>query len=234
VYGYLPTLKANASFPVSGSTVDFKLDANSILDNLKMTFMGAFEAHNGSWGIFTDVLYVDLGHTKSNTRDFTIGNIELPAGTTAKVSLDLKSWLWTTAGEYRVAAEPAYTLDLLVGVRYLDIKSKLDWAITGDLGQIPAPGRSGSSEIGGGNWDALIGVKGQFRFGEGSKWSLPVYLDLGTGESDFTWQGAMGVRYAFGWGDVSAMWRYIDYQFKGSQLEDLSLNGALLGATFRW
>jgi hypothetical protein len=183
-----------------------------------MTFMGAFEAHNGSWGAITDVLYVDLGNTKSNTRDFTIGNIGLPAGATAKVGLDLKSWVWTTAGEYRVAAEPAYTLDVLAGVRYLDIDSQLDWSITGNLGEIPAPGRSGSSKVG----------------GEDRKWSLPVYLDVGTGDSDLTWQGAIGVRYAFQWGDVGAMWRYLDYQFKDSQLEELSMNGPLLGATFRW
>ena len=93
MYGYLPTLKSNASFPITGSSEEFTLDANAILDNLKMTFMGAFEAHNGSWGVFTDVLYVDLGNTKSNTRDFTIGNSGLPAGATAKVSLDLKSWV---------------------------------------------------------------------------------------------------------------------------------------------
>jgi hypothetical protein len=234
IYGYLPTLKSKAYFPITGSTQEFVLDAKAILDNLKMTFMGAFEAHNGSWGVFTDVLYVDLGNTKSNTRDFTIGDSGLPAGATAKVSLDLKSWVWTTVGVYRVAAEPAYTLDVLAGARYLDINSQLDWSITGDLGEIPAPGRSGSSKVGGSNWDALVGVKGQFHLGEGSQWSLPVYLDVGTGESDLTWQGAIGVRYAFQRGEVSAMWRYLDYQFKDSQIEDLSMNGPLFGATFRW
>jgi hypothetical protein len=177
---------------------------------------------------------MDLGHTKSNTRDFTIGGIELPAGSTAMVNLDLKSWVWTTAGAYRVAAEPAYTLDVIAGVRYLDIKSQLDWAITGNLGAIPAPGRSGSSKVGLSNWDALIGIKSKFLLGENSKWSIPVYLDVGTGDSDLTWQGLTGVTYAFRWGDVSAIWRYIDYQFKGSQFQDLSLNGPLIGATFRW
>jgi hypothetical protein len=234
VYAYLPTLSATTDFPVTGSTADLALDANAIIDNLKMTFMGAFEAHNSRWGAFTDLLYVDLGNTKSSTRDFTIGNIALPAGTTAKVGLDMKSWVWTTAGEYRVVAEPSYTVDLLAGARYLDIQQNLDWSITGDLGEIPAPGRSGNSKVSGSNWDALVGVKSRFLLGDGGQWSVPVYLDIGTGESDLTWQGAIGLKYAFQWGDVSAMWRYLDYQFKDSHLHDLNLNGPLLGVTFHW
>ena len=50
------------------------VDASTLLDHLKMTFMGAFDAHNGRWGMFTDVLYLDVGGSKSKTRDFNIGH----------------------------------------------------------------------------------------------------------------------------------------------------------------
>jgi hypothetical protein len=45
--------------------------------------------------VFTDAIYLDLGNTKSASRDFTIGNVEVPAGTTADLRLDLKGWVWT-------------------------------------------------------------------------------------------------------------------------------------------
>jgi len=64
---------------------------------------------------------------------------------------------------------------------------------------------------------------------------VPFYLDVGTGQSDLTWQVAAGVGYSFQWGEVLAMWRYLDYNFKsGSDLEELNFNGAMLGVTFRW
>jgi hypothetical protein len=43
------------------------------------------------------------------------------------------------------------------------------------------------------------------------------------------------VGYKFGWGDVFAAWRYIDYKMKsGKPIEDLNLNGGAIGVTFRW
>jgi hypothetical protein len=44
-----------------------------------------------------------------------------------------------------------------------------------------------------------------------------------------------GVGYGFGWGDVVASWRYVDYQMKsGSAIEELSFNGPAIAAAFRW
>ena len=45
--------------------------------------MGSFDAHNGRWGVFTDFLYLNLGANKQQSREFTIGGAEIPAGTTA-------------------------------------------------------------------------------------------------------------------------------------------------------
>lgn len=231
---YLPTISANTQFPVSSGGANLSLDANTILENLNMTFMGSFEAQNGRWGMFTDVVYVDLGNSKSGVHDFTIGNVGLPAGTSSYMNLDIKATLWTLVGEYRVAAEPGYTVDLLAGARYLDLETRLNWSIEGNLGSIPAGARTGTSTVGGSNWDALVGAKGRFTFGEGGKWAVPVYLDVGAGDSDLTWQGAVGLGYAFHWGEVAAMWRYIDYQFKDSKIEDMSTNGPMIGIIFRW
>jgi hypothetical protein len=50
-----------------------------------------------------------------------------------------------------------------------------------------------------------------------------------------TWEGATGVGYAFSWGEVSAMYRYMDWNAQsGKPLENLNMGGAQVAVTFRW
>jgi hypothetical protein len=233
IYGYLPKIGGKVSFPTGSSSID--VDASTIIDHLKMTFMGTLDAHNGRWGMFTDVLYLDLGGSKSNTRDFSIGHHELPADTTADLNLDLKGIIWTVAGEYRVVSDPATKVDLLAGARLFGVKPTLGWSINGDLGPIPESGRSGSKQISESIWDGIVGVKGRSSFGDNRQWFVPFYLDVGTGQSQLTWQIAGGIGYSYQWGSVFAMWRYLDYNFKsGNGLDSINMNGPMVGAAFSW
>ena len=235
IYGYLPSIGGKLSVPVDSASTGLSVSADQIIDSLKMTFMGTLDAHNGRWGAFTDVLYLDVGGNKSQTRDFAVGGSGLPASTTADVNLDLKGTVWTIAGEYRVISDPAMKMDILAGARYFGIKPTLGWSIQGDLGPIPEPGRSGSKEIDETVWDGIVGVKGAYAFGADRRWSVPFYFDIGTGQSDLTWQAAAGVAYSYHWGDLVAMWRYVDYNFKSDKnLQDMNFNGPMFGATFRW
>ena len=235
IYAYLPSVSSSTRFPTTGgSSID--VDGDTILDSLKMAFMGSLDVHNGRWGVFNDVLYLDLGNTKTGTRDFTLGNITLPASVSANLDYDLKGLIWTVAGEYRLATgNPAYTIDLLAGARLFNVKTTLDYAISGTAGSHPLAGKSGRSEVSEDLWDGIVGVKGRYAFGQNRQWYVPYYLDVGTGQSDLTWQAAGGVGYAFGWGELSAMWRYIDYSMEsGKAVESMSFNGPMFGATFRW
>jgi hypothetical protein len=235
LYGYLPTIGGKLSVPVQTGGSNINVDANTIIDNLKMAFMGTLDVHYGRWGAFTDVLYLNVSGSKSQTRDFSIGNIGLPVSTTADLSLDLKGTIWTIAGEYRAISDPAWNVDVLAGARMFGIKPTLGWSINGDLGPIAAPGRSGSKDISDTVWDGIVGVKGRYAFGDERRWFVPFYADIGTGESDLTWQVAGGVGYAFKWGEIFGMWRYLDYNFKsGKQLQDMNFNGPMLGLGFRW
>jgi hypothetical protein len=235
VYAYLPTIGGSTAFPQGGAGSDVSIDASTILDNLKFTFMGTFEARRGSWGLFTDVIYMDVGDSKSDYRQFTIGGITLPGGADTRVDYDLKGWIWTVGGVWAVSVEPAATLDLLAGARLLDIEQTLGWDITGNVGSVPLPDRTGSSITGLSNWDAIIGLKGRLALGGDGKWFAPYYADIGTGESDLTWQVMGGVGYSFNWGDVVAAWRYMDYDMKSSDaVQSLNLNGPAISAAFRW
>jgi hypothetical protein len=115
------------------------------------------------------------------------------------------------------------------------MRPKVDWALTGNVGPIALPDRAGSRELTEQNWDLVVGVKGRAKLGQGGTWFAPYYLDLGTGESKFTWQAVAGVGYTFGWGDLVATYRYTEYQMKSDQaLQDLTFSGPTIGATFRW
>ncbi len=233
--GFLPTISGTTTVPQTGSGSGVAVDASTILNNLKMTFMGAIEARKGSWGAFTDVLYMDLGNSKSGTRALSIGGLPLPADVSANATFDLKGTVWTVGGSYRVIVDPRRPLDVIAGARLLDMRETLDWQLSGNLGPVPLPARAGSAAASLSNWDALVGAKGQFSVGAGGEWFVPYYLDVGTGESKLTWQAIGGVGYRFNWGEVIAAWRHVDYQMKsGRQLESVKMDGPMIGAAFHW
>jgi len=234
IYGYFPTIGGQATFPPSGGSSSASIDIDTILDNLKSTFMGSFEARKGVWGLYTDLIYLHVGGSKSNTQSVALGGV-VPATATATVDFDLKGSMWTLAGTYRGTNAPELTADALFGLRRLDITPKLRWTFGGNVGPILLADRAGQRESDVENWDAVIGVKGRAMFGADRRWFAPYYLDFGAGESKFTWQGMAGIGYAFGWVDVLAAWRYIKYDMKsGGALQDLDFNGPGIAVVFRW
>ena len=234
LYGYFPTLSGKTTFPPTGGG-SASVDIDTILDNLKFTFMGQFEARKGAWGAYTDVVYLDLGNSKSGARELAIGDRGLPAGASADLDFDMKGWLWTLAGTYRAVSRPDYTLDVVAGARMLDIEQTLGWKLDGNIGSVPVLDHSGQRKAELSNWDAVVGVKGRASFGADRRWFVPYYADVGAGQSKFTWQATVGIGYSFDWGGIVAAWRYIDYDMKsGKAIEDLSFNGPGIAVVFGW
>jgi hypothetical protein len=235
IYGWFPSIDGSTRFPTGGSGPSIEVDAGDVIDALKFTFMGALDVRKGQWGAFTDVIYVDLGATKSGSRDFTVGQMALPAGVTVNASLDMKSWVWTLAGTYGLDNTKQNTTDLLFGARMLYIKQTLDWAFSGSIGSLGLPGASGRAEVDDTNWDAVVGLKGVATISDDRRWVLPYYLDIGAGQSKFTWQALAGVGYSFDWGTATLAWRYLEYEFKSdAAIEDMNFSGPLLGVSFKF
>ena len=234
IYGWVPTINGEVNFPGDKGSTDIHVNGANVISHLKMTFQGSLDANNGRWGIFNDVVYVDVGGVKSQSHDFSIGDVGIPATATAEKSLDLKSLIWTVAGEYRVASDPTWTMDLLAGARLLRMKPTLTYTITGDLGTVAIPGRNGVKQVDEGIWDGIFGVKGRYTFGDDGKWFVPFYLDVGTGQSQLTWQISGGLGYSYSWGSVFATWRYLDYRFSGKALDNISMSGPMLAVALRW
>ncbi len=118
------------------------------------------------------------------------------------------------------------TVDVLVGARYLDAESTLTLSL-GAAG--PRPSASDSASV----RDGVIGVKGGVNITP--KWYLPYYLDVGTGQSDLTWQALGGIGYRFKWVNLVLAYRHIQWNFKSdSAFKDMSFSGPAIGVTFRW
>ena len=234
VYAWFPSVSGQSRFPAGtgGSSVDINSDV--VLDSLKFAFMGTLEAQKGRYGLWTDVIYLDLEGDKSGTREASITRLAIPVGADLNANLQIKGWLWTIAGTYSVVQTPEHSMDVLLGARLLDVESRLNWQFTGNVGALPIAA-TGASSIDQSLWDGIIGIKGRLSFGDDRKWFVPYYFDIGTGESDLTWQALVGVGYQFSWGAVTAAYRYLDYEFKtGKPMEDLNFSGPAIGLTFRW
>lgn len=234
IYGWFPDISGQTHVPVPGGG-DFTIGIGDILDNLKFTFQGSFDARKGNWGLVTDVIYLDVGATRKDVVNGMVGGTQLPWEINGKVGLDMKSLVWSAAGYYRMVEEPDKSFDMLAGVRYADIEQGINWSLSGDIGETPLPGREGKVNISADYWDFIIGLRGQFTLGQSGKWFIPYYADIGTGESDMTWQALAGLGYSFNWGEVAAVYRYLDYDLpSGKPIADMNLSGPAVGAVFRW
>jgi hypothetical protein len=215
--------------PSGGRTINVHASAGDILKSLKFGVMAMGEARHGEWSVFTDLIYARLADDKTEVRSVTGpgGLVEIPVTVAAKAGLKLT--VWTTAGAYSLYHEGNTTADAFVGTRYLGTSPSLEWQFTGPLMLLPQSGRVERDTQ---QWNAIMGFKGRYAFGA-SPWSIPYYADIGTGGSEVTWQAMAGIDYAFSWGDVSLMYRYLYFRPGGTKLvEDLAMHGPALAVKF--
>ncbi len=206
-----------------GSDIDIGFD--DLISNLNMAFMGDFEARKSKWSLAADLIYLNVGAGGG-------GRVPISAepGVSLQVDADVKlrAWVMGFTGGYNLWQSERGTLDAIAGARYLEVKVTLD--ATDRLGPLA---RQRETTASGANWDAIVGVKGDINLAD--RWYAPYYLDVGTGDSDFTWQIAAGVGYRFDWGEVNLFYRYMDWDFNsGSALDNLNLSGPMLGARFNF
>ena len=238
VYGWFPTVSSETTFPASSGGGSTKLDAGDYLDSLRFAFMGTFEARKGKFGLLTDYIYLDFDAEKGSSRDLSfsgpLGLVSFPADTSASVDLRLRGWAWGLAGTYALVEKPNYEMQLLGGVRLLKIDTTVDWTLRGNIAALPQFTRAGAYTTKDDVWDVIVGAKGTLKLGDG-KWFVPYYVDVGTGQSDLTWQAMGGIGYSFSWGEVLGAYRHLDYRFgQDTGMKALSFSGPAIAVGFRW
>ena len=189
----------------TGSDVD--LDFDDIISDVNFALMGAAGASKGKWSLGVDLIYVNVDDSD-----------DIAPGVSANV--ELTNWVITPLVGYRIADTGKSRLDIVGGARYLYLEAEL---------RIDALGARVDDS--GSNWDAVVGARGSIDFAD--KWYLLGYLDIGTGESDLTWQALGGVGYRFKHFDLVAAYRYLSWEFDDDQaLEEQQLHGPALGIRF--
>ena len=116
--GWFPAISGTTMFPSGASGPSIDVSMGDVVDALKFTFQGTFEARRGQWGLWTDLVYADFGASRQHSRDFTIGGNQIPVGVDANLVLDIKSWIWTLAGllAWAIWRERPWAKNLLFGV----------------------------------------------------------------------------------------------------------------------
>ena len=242
-YMWLPTINGNLNYelpPSSGEgRFNVEIGPNDYLAHLKFAMLLNGDMRKGRYSAVSDVLYMNLGSEASTVRsiDFA-GGERLPVDTTvnSQTASALKVMLWTVAGGYTVNHDPDAPVDVIAGMRYIGIDTHAEWQLQTTLstpgGEHTFPS-SGSMKQRADLFDGIIGVRGRAHFGD--RWTVPYYLDAGTGSAKWTWQAMTGISYGYRWGDVGLVYRHLAYdQKQPGILKNLNMSGPALAFSFRF
>jgi hypothetical protein len=241
-YVWLPTISGSLNYdtPAGGGDGVPRVDVGPTdwLDLLNGAILLRGEARKERFFVFADVVY--LGLESDDDRVVSVlpgsgGAISVDASVTLDTQTELDGFTGTLAGGFNIHRDETSSTDIFAGARYFSVDTQTSWNLSADI-ELPGGGtvlsRQGSIESGLDSWDAIIGIQGERQIGNG-KWSLPYYLDIGTGDSDLTWQVIAGASYAFGWGDLVLSYRHFEYDGGPKELmENFSFSGPVLGFRF--
>ena len=239
-YLWLPNINGTLKYqvpPGTGGSPEVQVGPYDYLEALRFAMMISGEVRKGRGLIFTDLIYLDFSNEKSEVKTIDFGGSSVSSSGNVSTNSTLRGGAWTLAGGYAVLPGRPVALDVFGGLRYFGLHASTDWqlalAVTGPGGGQTFP-RAGSVSERLDLWDGIVGVKGRVGLGS-SHWSIPYYLDVGTGSSLLTFQGMLGIAYSFQWGDVTLAYRYLYYDQKDDELiQNMHFNGPALGVTFRF
>ena len=215
---------------IGGKTIvgsEIEVSFSELLDNLELAFMGAFVARKNNWSLLTDLIYMDLSANESADVTIPIGGNLLPISTSVDVGLE--GLIVHLAGGYNLYAEGRSRVDLVAGARYLDLSVDMFLEL-----QSLGPGQSRTISESHSAWNGILGLQGTAALSD--RWFLPYYIDVGAGESEFTWQASAGIGFKAGNSvDVALIYRHLEWDLDStSVVDDINFSGPTLGVIFRW
>jgi hypothetical protein len=197
---------------------DIDIPFTELLGSLEGGLMGILAAQKGKWTVIADLLYLSIHEEDETTANLVGLPIELD------VDVKLRGFVSTFGVAYRVIDEDRTSLDLLAGARYFDLDVDFEAEFAAQKIEYSDAGHALDGIIGG---QALISLT--------DRWYVSFYGDVGTGDSEVTWQAWPGVGYRFGNVDAVAGYRHLAWETDdGDTFEDLSFSGPMLGVKFRF
>lgn len=197
-----------------------ELSFGDIWENLDFAALGTFEAHNGRWGVATDLVFMNLGAT-----------IPVEVLGQRDLGVDSRQFVFEATALYRVHRGAPRDgmrsfVDLLAGARYNKVRAGIETSL------IPDTERS---------FDWVDGVAGaRFQAPLAEKVAIGGRADIAGFGSDLTWQvqADLRVRLSRHWG-LAGGYRYIDIDYdKGEgrdrKLWDMVNKGPFLDVQIAW
>ena len=235
IYLWVPIIKTTTK---AGN--DIEVSRKEVLEGLDFAVMGAFEVRKSKLWAAADVIYIKLSTDKAGEFSGPLGprdranlNVNINA------DIDIKGLVVNLTGGRNVWESEALTVDIFAGARFLGLDTETRVNLDANLSletRIKTITRGASRELtilaSDSVWDGIVGVKGKVTIYE--NWYLPYYADVGTGESDITWQAAGGLGYDFDGVNVVLMYRHLSWEFNDKIFKDISFSGPMLGASFRF
>ena len=213
--------------PVISGDAAFK----DVLAKVDSVFMGHFEGRKGRWGLYLDMIYLDLADSST----VAVG----PGGPLLgdlMVDANMKMKLYDAGGLYRLSDPDAdVQFDLLAGVRYIDIDVDA-------LLSLPGPSMTvvdiatGPSET-----DLMLGARITGNLAE--RWHWMLKGDFSFGGTKGTHNGLASMGYTFGESrlfTLTAGYRYASIDIEGVTQRgspartDITMSGPILGFMFNF
>ena len=218
LYMWAPAMKGETA---QGGDIDISF--NDILDNLDFTFMAGLSARKDKFSLLLDVIYMDL----EDSSNYTLTRGPLGLRSLSITNLEMTAWVVTPAAAYNVFNTDLIEINLLAGARYLYLKTDADLVRQGLL-ETTRFSPSGSGHV----WDGIVGARGNIKLNE--QWTMPFHFDVGTGDTDLTWQAFGGVEYKFTNVSLVAGYRHLEWDFDdndtgGDLFDDLYISGPVIG-----
>jgi hypothetical protein len=257
-YGWVTLM--NGSTTVKGRTTDVNVGFNDLMDLVRqseipkdlMAFMGSFEARNGRFALFADLVYTKIGLNAGMTR--TVGVDDLGATVGASAGLKYQMVIAEMAAVYEVlhwgstnAPGSGTAIDVFGGARgwWQTADASLSALGTINIGDLTRNADGTLTASGSASWvDPLVGLRLRHQFAPG--WNFVASGDVGgfSVGSKFSWQALAALNYDFyvhngitwsGMAGYRAL--YVDYS-KGSGLNqyeyNMTMHGPIIGITARF
>jgi len=209
-----------------------QIGPNSYLSNLNSAFMVAGSVRRGNGDLFFDLIYLNLTSRVTRVRALSgPGGIIVIDPVNLSANARFRSTLWTlgVGGNLLTPATPT-TLEAFAALRDFNTSASADWTLTGPLNVLEPSGAAQKSE------NLLVPVGGfKGRIALGPHFVIPYYIDGGGSSEVTSWQGIVGIGYAYHSGGASLVWRELGYFAQNNPselLQNLHLGGPAFGWTF--
>lgn len=212
---YILAAGVTGSVGIDRQRADFESSFGDILENLNEGMALSGFASYDKWSLRADYLYMGMGINSSTG---------LPIY--EEIDTNLKVNIFTSLLSYHVWENDEAYINLGLGARLFHLSG--DVSLNSSSNFFPDLKGDSSQDI----WDGIIAFTGSYQFAP--KWSLRFYGDIGSGDSDLTWQTHLSCGYQCNDSLIVLLGlRQVGCQFESGNIDlEIAFSGPQLGVVY--